>query len=645
MATNEIINTVVTTFIETALSETIKKLLTLKWKTNTDLGKDILERFYDEDVIKKFSTKINKDILTFRSLSSAGQNVNLDDVYYPLSLKVQDNGDLLKIDDHTTLRHRGVIVISGSAGQGKTTILRKLFLEEIKSKERFPIFINLRDVRFTNELTCIDLIKNFFEGYGIESSSDEVVFLMQSSKVVIFYDGFDEVLQSNRLKARDIIKESWNRYNCPGIVTTRPHTEIYRESGLKNLSVNKIKIEELASIIERIVTDNAQKGAILKLILSKDFLKEALIYPIMIELLLVSYYSMREAPQTISDFYDQLFRNLMYAHDHLKNFERSRLSKLSVSELERVFNSFSACTFSNDRYHFNERQLDSFFKNSITLIAKAKDKIYDANEIRADIVDGTNLISRDGNDFYTFIHKSIQEYHAAKFHIEVDGKEKYIKDLIFDNDPALLNFLRFLYQISPRDFMLFYVVPYMRSLGFKKKSFLNNGYSKSEIIKMLLPNSTVDFISLAGKVSSKYVNVYLGDDKIIKAYHRLRFLVGVLKEILSPDSENKYLSKLSLRRNPYVNTSNLTIMIHSNYISLKDFSPACIINDKGNQEGRLLFTGDLEIIKDKFNEVTYINEDFADYTDLLIYMNDFYAEYIKQYYVPKKRARLKNMVI
>ncbi len=132
-----VVSSAVTAFIETALSESLKLILTSKWKNETEIGKEVLEKFNDEETIKKFSEKITRDILTFRSLSNAGQNVLLDEVYYPLTLQVQDSGDFIQINDGVILPHRGVIVISGSAGQGKTTILRKLFLEEIKTKKAY----------------------------------------------------------------------------------------------------------------------------------------------------------------------------------------------------------------------------------------------------------------------------------------------------------------------------------------------------------------------------------------------------------------------------------------------------------------------------------------------------------------------------
>ncbi|WP_435953236.1 NACHT domain-containing protein [Dryocola sp. BD626] len=632
-------------FVKTAVSETISYLMTVKWKADTDVGKDILEQFGSKEVVDKFAIKISKDILTFRSLSNAGRNVNLDDVYYPLTLTLEDNRDLIRIEDNTTIKHKGIIVISGSAGQGKTTILRKLFIEEIKDKNRLPIFINLREVDFENSVSTISVIKQFFTSYGIECTDESISLLMQSSKLVIFYDGFDEVNQAYRTRAREIIKSTWNRYNCQAIVTTRPHTEIYRDSGCKNCQVNKLETEDLEGIIGKISHSEKQKEALISLIKSREFLLEALIYPIMVDILMVSYYSMRDTPKTIKDFYAGLFRNLMYSHDLLKHFERHKYSELDVDELEMVFDSFSACTFLSDRYQFSERQIDRFFEASLMHVKQTKGKSYNSKMIRRDIIDGTNLISRDGTDFYTYIHKSIQEFHAAKFHIYSNDKKQLLRDLIRDNDSAKLNFLRFLYQISPKDFLLYYVVPYMRSLGFVGNYDRNAGYSEQQIINKLMIGSVLEFSSEDSKVRSKSITIEFGlGQKIIKSYERLKFLVGILQDIFNPEIPNGYLLKINLRRNPYVNADVLAKQIQSGNIKPQDFTIACGINNKNKSREKRLFIHrtELSILKHDIHSLTYIDTDYRKYREMFEYLSDFYKNNIMPYYERKsRRSKLK----
>lgn len=205
-SSSDLINIASDTFIKTAIGEIVKHLITTAWPKDTEQGIMILSDFENEEIISKFSKKITSDVLTFRTLSNNGRNVRLEDVYYPLKVKIEDSGDVELLSDDKRLNYNGVIVISGSAGQGKTTILRKLFLEEIKEKKKLPIFINLRNIKFEKETSFLSIVKDFFESYGLVCSDDDVSLLLQSSKLKVFLMGlmrFIKIKESLLLKSFD----------------------------------------------------------------------------------------------------------------------------------------------------------------------------------------------------------------------------------------------------------------------------------------------------------------------------------------------------------------------------------------------------------------------------------------------------------
>ncbi|MXC43639.1 NACHT domain-containing protein, partial [Escherichia coli] len=89
--------------------------------------------------------------------------------------------------DGVTLPFHGIVNIVGIAGQGKSTILRKLFSEEIKKSERMPFFIELRRVKNANIIAYLADILNTF---GVGCSEDSLKILLQSQRVVLMLDGF-----------------------------------------------------------------------------------------------------------------------------------------------------------------------------------------------------------------------------------------------------------------------------------------------------------------------------------------------------------------------------------------------------------------------------------------------------------------------
>ncbi len=113
----------------------------------------------------------------------------LDDIYYPLTVEVASNKDKVVIKDGVTLPFHGIVNIVGIAGQGKSTILRKLFSEEIKKSERMPFFIELRRVKNANIIAYLADILNSF---GVGCSEDSLKILLQSqgndsNLLIVFY--------------------------------------------------------------------------------------------------------------------------------------------------------------------------------------------------------------------------------------------------------------------------------------------------------------------------------------------------------------------------------------------------------------------------------------------------------------------------
>jgi len=447
--------------LQTLITESIKNIVNKNWRWETDAGKKILEHFQIEDICEKYTSKIKNNVLTFRSLSQGGKNVSLEDVYYPLKVTVKDSDDTFLVTENTVIKHKGIVVISGSAGQGKTTVLRKMFIEEIKNGERFPFFITLRNVGFRNDITLIEIFVQHLQEFGVIVKEEEASLLLQSTNVVLFFDGFDEIANKERVHALNVLKSSWNRYTCQVIVTTRPNTELYREGGFKNLVVNSLLPEDISGIINKSVGDTETRDALVSMLNKKKFIMDALIYPILVDIFIVSFYSMKDTPATIGDFYNGLFRSLLFSHDQQKNFARERKSGLDVKELQDCFNCFSLISFLGGKQDFSENELEAFFIETCDLMNKSNTY----KGIKDDIVDGTNLISLNGYKFYSYIHRSIQEYHAALYISGLDDVSVNYKKLSLVSDYSHMTFLSFLHSIDEKKFYLFYVKPYLKSLG------------------------------------------------------------------------------------------------------------------------------------------------------------------------------------
>lgn len=119
-----------------------------------------------EDMKPEIFERISDRYLTFRTLLSRDEDVFIDEVYQPLRIrKLNKDSESIILADSSEFYFPKVACIIGKAGQGKTTILRKIFLNYIKGESGvFPIIITLRKINWTDiELSSPKIISDEFK--------------------------------------------------------------------------------------------------------------------------------------------------------------------------------------------------------------------------------------------------------------------------------------------------------------------------------------------------------------------------------------------------------------------------------------------------------------------------------------------------
>lgn len=391
-----------------AVKVLLENLMNATWIKNTEEALDIIEQLQDPEVERKFIEKHMSNALRMRTLHQREHDILLDDIYYPLTLRTASNNDEIIVGDGCTLHHSRIVNIVGVAGQGKSTILRKLFQEEIKKGARIPLFIELR--RIEND-GLLEFIKKTIESIGVDINRDSNHFelLLQSGKVVLMLDGFDEIKTSFRNEILASIKELNNRYNCSVIVTSRPETEICRETSINNLKVKALDQNAQFGILESL-SEPHEYEEIRSVILSNPDLQETLSTPILINLLYVCYPYWDELPSNIVEFYSKLFITLYLKHDRMKSWARERKSSLNTDDSLWCFSAICYFSLVDEVFEFNTENLTKYAKKALHA---ATIDIAECEDFVDDIVNITCLIQQDGLDRFVFLHKSVQEYHAA----------------------------------------------------------------------------------------------------------------------------------------------------------------------------------------------------------------------------------------
>lgn len=441
-----------------------EKLLSSRWLKGTEESIGIIEQLDQLEIRTKYIEKHVSNALRMRTLHQREHDILLDDIYFPLTITNTANSDEFIVDDECIISNSRILNIIGIAGQGKSTILRKLFQNEIRVNNRIPFFLELRRIE---KGTLLDYFKLTLESLGVDinRSNNHVELLLQSGKVILMLDGFDEVKANSRHKLLSQITEINIRYNCPVIVTSRPETEVCRETSINNLLVKELDEESQLGIL-KVLSNQTEFDELSSVIRDNPQLKETLKTPILINLLYVCYPYWDELPSNVVEFYNKLYITLYLKHDRMKSWARERKSTLNTDDSLWCFSALCYFSMKDEVFEFDTISLIKYAKKAL------KAASFDTKEYEAfvdDIINITCLIQQDGLDRYVFLHKSVQEYHAAYI---ISNLPKEINKQFYDSITENLlsndkfdNVLIFLHYIDKDAFQKNISIEYFEKLG------------------------------------------------------------------------------------------------------------------------------------------------------------------------------------
>jgi len=467
---DEIIATMLNSVVGKAAEKLTELVLDQPWNNDLAEGKQIVQQLTEEYGKKAYISKHVLPALKMRTLHNVDYDVLLDDIYYPLSATVASNNDKLNITNKFTIPFNGVVNIIGIAGQGKSTVLRKLFSEEIKKAERIPFFIELRRVENTDILSHLMGILN---SCGVECSVDNLKILLQSKKVVLMLDGFDEVKHTQRIQMMNAITQLHYQFNTPLITSTRPNTEICHASDVYNIYIDDLEVVDKVSILNLLSTndkfsnDATSFKVLANLICDKEELADTICNPILVTLLYYCYPYMNDIPNNMVEFYRSLFDTLYARHDKIKVYARERKSPIIGDKAKLCFSAICYNSMMDEKFELWGEELLRYAEEAIETEGYA---IEYATDFISDIIDITCLIQQEGNNRFVFLHKSVQEFYAAfaVANLPLEYKKEIyptLLDLIRDSE-QLDNFMLFLFSLDSKTFSDEMTIKAFRELGF-----------------------------------------------------------------------------------------------------------------------------------------------------------------------------------
>jgi len=257
-------------------------------------------------------------ILYVKTLASQDKAVFIDNIYVPLTLR-GINLSSVTVTDATTLDlPYSAILIKGLAGQGKSTILRKLLANNLRMKKQFAIFYELKNYK-GGDIEDSFVISLRTSGIDIERMSMEKI--LTDSNAKLYLDAFDETNPIHRNDLLDQIQKLYNKYKCNIICTSRPDTELDSLSDICTYNVDTLNTSQIFAIIHRTSTDEEKASELCEALKRSPLHNESesiLKSPILVVLFCISYNLGEEIPNTLSQFYGNIFDTIFYRHDNLK---------------------------------------------------------------------------------------------------------------------------------------------------------------------------------------------------------------------------------------------------------------------------------------------------------------------------------------
>ncbi len=362
--------------------------------------------------------------------------VALRDYYVRTDLSLGHNSIVKESDFILEIEKNRRLVVTGTAGSGKSTFCKSLFIELIqKPIGIIPIFVELRHLNSQEGQGLYEYVLNMLTGIEPSFSREQLEHSLQLGRVLLVFDGFDEINNEKREAYEKEIINLSNVYNkIMLLVSSRPDDRFSSWEEFYHYNILPLDKEKAMSLIEKLEYDRNVKEKFLQELDEILYIKHMSFSqnPLLLTMMLLTYEQIAEIPNKIHLFYEQAFLTLFNKHDSLKSlYKRKSLSGLPLDDFKKALSAFCVISYSDRKYFFNHDEIYNYLRKSIQISGVQVKPEHFLN----DLLDCVCIMQKDGLG-YTFTHRSFQEYFTALFLVGMASDNKYdvFNKITFVND-------------------------------------------------------------------------------------------------------------------------------------------------------------------------------------------------------------------
>lgn len=470
IAVSPLIKSLVDTFITPKLIEFRERNQQIKKRTFIPTEENFTEYYH-----RTFKRLVVINTLVFNNSQRL-----LNEIFIPLTLisqtskkeiKTKVEGFPDKISDEF-----GNILITDTAGMGKSTLMKKIFIDILQRNIGIPLFIELR--RLNKNKSLLNEIQEQLNSINKHFNSDLLLELLAEGGFVIILDGYDEITLSDRdVVTKDlqefISKTSNNRF----FITSRPEKALASFGNFQEFKIEPLNKKEAFELLRKYDNQGTVSTLLIKKLQETEMsnIKEFLTNPLLVSLLFTAFEHKQAIPFKKYLFYRQVYDANFESHDLTKgdSYVHDKYSNLEIDDFHRVLRYLGFACFKLQKIEFGKDELLKLISQSKTFCVGLNFK---ESSFLQDIIRTVPLFTQDGN-YYRWAHKSLQEYFAAQF-IYLDAKERQNKILekISNNSniEKFMNILDLYYDMDYRTFRN--IIEYNLLLDYEKH--YNNLYKK-----------------------------------------------------------------------------------------------------------------------------------------------------------------------
>jgi len=441
--------------------------------------KDEIKVFFGKGIAEYLETQYLKYAFT-KTFLYRDTPIDFYTTFFPITLKKAANK--IKTDEIIELiDNNNFIVITGTAGSGKTMLMKHIFLSAFHQAYKIPIVVELRYLN-TYEGEFSDYIFKVILKNKISPAEGIMQRMLEAGKFLFLLDGYDEIFSEKKQKITDEIDFFIDKYSKNNfVISSRPGANLESMPRFSSYTVTPLTDEEIAKFIDQQLKFHDDPEVLKKIQIviaeNKEY-RHFLQNPLLLSMFILAYQDHPELPKTRSSFYYNVFDTLYSRHDTVtkkggfQHEKKTGLKKEDFLQFLKFFclQSLFEGVFTFDKPYFEK--VASKIKNNLKLQFSSEDLLYD-------LTVSVSTLVQDGN-YYTFPHRSLQEYFAALC-VASEGMEfkrkvyeEKLNAQLIRSTGGVDNFWNMCVELDGDSFYSLFVIPQTRQM-FSEFSFSATG--------------------------------------------------------------------------------------------------------------------------------------------------------------------------